>query len=204
MTVLAFQDLWGDVVGCATDRALLLAIVLQLGCQAKISNLHAYISIKEEVSKLEISVNDATPMQVFQCHDQLVQVEHGLWLGQPLAGSLAHEFVQSLVRAHLEDDVDVLTVLEVVVEVNDLVMIQTTVNRDLGSELRMCPWLRNGGLGYNLGGKDFLGFHVLHFVALGKSTLAKEASLVVPGGQTILPSRTGAVLDHFNAMKVAV
>jgi hypothetical protein len=128
MTVLALQDLGGDIVGCATDSALLLTIVFELRCQPKVSHLHSRLSVEEEIPQLEVAMDNASPMQILQCTNELVHVEHGLLLRQPLVWSLAHEFVQRLVRAHLKDDVDILVVLEVVVEMHNLFVVQRAVD----------------------------------------------------------------------------
>jgi len=121
--MLALQDLRGNVVGRAADSALLLAIMLELRSQAEVSHLQAHVSIQEEISQLEIAMDDSAPMQVLQRNDELIQVEHCLGLRQPLAWTLPHELVQRLIRAHLENNVDILAVLEVIVEVHNLVVI---------------------------------------------------------------------------------
>lgn len=122
--MLALQDLWSNVVRCTADGSLLLSIMLQLGSKAEVSNLQSAFAIKEEVSQLQVAVNDTAPMQVLQSGDELIQVEHGFLLRQPLVRSLAHELVEGLVVTDLENDVDVLTILEVVIEVHYLLMVK--------------------------------------------------------------------------------
>jgi len=122
--MLALQNLWSDVVRCTADGSLLLSIMFQLGSQTKVPNLQSAFAIKEEVSQLQVAVDDTAPMQVLQSGDELIQVEHGLLLRQPLVWSLAHELVEGLVVTDLENDVDVLTILEVVIEVHYLLVVE--------------------------------------------------------------------------------
>jgi hypothetical protein len=177
--MLALQDLWGNVVWCATDGALLLTIMLELRRQAEISHLHLAFSIQEQIPQLEIAVDYSAPVQVLQGNYQLVQVEHGLWLGQPLAWTLSHQLIQCLIRAHFENDVDILAILKVIIKVHYLVVIQRPVDRDFRSELCMRPWFLDRRFCNDLCGENFFGLHVLHLVALSEAALAKKATFLV-------------------------
>jgi hypothetical protein len=97
--------------------------MLELGCQAKVTNLQTSIGVQKEIAQLEISMDDTTPMQILQPGYQLIQVEHGLCLRQPLTWAFAHEFVQCLVWTYLQNDVDMFTILKVVVKADNLVII---------------------------------------------------------------------------------
>jgi hypothetical protein len=121
--MLAFKDFRSNIVWRATNSALLFAIMLKLSGQSKVADLQTRVAIEEEISELEIAMNHTPPMQILQCHYELIQVEHGLGFCQPLAWTLAHKLVQSLVRAYLKDDVDILAVLKVIIEVHYLVVI---------------------------------------------------------------------------------
>ena len=55
----ALKDLRRDVIGRATDGALLLTLEVELGCQSKVAQLDLHFFVDEEVSELDIAMNDA-------------------------------------------------------------------------------------------------------------------------------------------------
>lgn len=57
--MLALQDFRGNVIGSSTNRALLLAIMLQLRSKTKVPDLDTHICIQEEIPKLQVSMNNA-------------------------------------------------------------------------------------------------------------------------------------------------
>lgn len=59
VTLLALKHLRRYIVGSTANCALSLAIELQLGRKTKVTNLDLHLLVKEEVAKLEISVDDA-------------------------------------------------------------------------------------------------------------------------------------------------
>ena len=85
MAAIGLQNLRCEVVGSATNCALLLALVENLGCEAKISNLQSHIISEEEVAELEISVDNFARMHILHGLDQLLDVESSLNLMKALA-----------------------------------------------------------------------------------------------------------------------
>lgn len=50
---LAFEDLWGDVIGSAADGLLLLLVVLKTGGQSEVAKLDLHVLVDEEVAEFE-------------------------------------------------------------------------------------------------------------------------------------------------------
>lgn len=129
MTLLALKHLRCDIVGSTTDGSLALSIELQLGSKTEITNLDLHLVVKEEVAKLEISMNDAMTVKVLNGGTDLVDVALHLELVKALTA--AQQLVQGLVLAQLQEDVDVLCVLKEVFEAYDVVLVKRAVNLDL-------------------------------------------------------------------------
>jgi hypothetical protein len=79
-------------------------------------------------------VDDFVLVQVEEGGNDLVQVVLHLHLGEPLPA--LDEFVEGLVGADLQQDVDVLVVLEDMLELHDVLVGQRFVDFDLGYQLR--------------------------------------------------------------------
>jgi hypothetical protein len=54
--------------------------MLKQRCQTEVAHLDAHIRVQEEVTELQISMNDSAPMQVLQRDDEIIQVEQSLCL----------------------------------------------------------------------------------------------------------------------------
>lgn len=80
-------------------------------------------------------MDDSIAVHVFDGEGHLKEIALGLDFGEALAAF--DEFVEGLVGAHLEKDVDALGVLEEVLEAHDVLEFQGTVDPDLGGQLRM-------------------------------------------------------------------
>lgn len=74
MSALALQNLWRDVVRCATNGALFLSVVVQLGSQAEIAKFDLHLVVKEQVTQLQVSVDDPVRMEVLESMDDLQSV----------------------------------------------------------------------------------------------------------------------------------
>ena len=59
VSLLTFENLWSDVVGCTTNRPLSLSIKLELGRKTKITDFDLHLVVEEEVTEFEISVDDS-------------------------------------------------------------------------------------------------------------------------------------------------
>jgi len=115
---LAFEDLGGDLVGGPADSALLLPVELEFGCQAEVAELEFHLVCEEQVSKLEVAVDDLVALQVAHARNDLHDVALHLDFGQALAS--AHLLVDGLVGAQFKQDLDLLRVFEEVVEAHDV------------------------------------------------------------------------------------
>lgn len=128
MALLSFQNLGCDVVGSTANSSFALAIELQFGCKAEVTNFHLHLVVEEEISKLEISVDDSVAVQVLNCSADLVNVALHFKFVQAFASS--KQFVEGLVLAQLKEDVDVLCVFEEVFEAYDVVVVERAVDFD--------------------------------------------------------------------------
>ena len=74
MTLLAFENFGSDIVWSTADSTLTLTIELKLGGQTEISDLDFHLVVNEEVTKLEISVDDAMTVKIFDGSADLIDV----------------------------------------------------------------------------------------------------------------------------------
>jgi hypothetical protein len=88
--------------------------------------------------------------------------------------SAAQKFIQSLILAELQQYIDIFSVLEEMLEPHDVVLVQATMDLDLGHELLLGAWLGEWGLRDHLGSWNSLSFQVRELVALSETTLSKE------------------------------
>ena len=122
MALLSLEHFRGDIVGRTADRSLALTIELKLGCQTEITDLNLHLVVEEEVTELEISMNDAMTVKVFDSCADLIDVTLDFELVEAL--TTAQQLVQRLVLAQLEEDIDVLGVFEEVFEADDVVLVE--------------------------------------------------------------------------------
>ena len=122
MALLSLEHLRGDIVGRTADRALALTIELKLRRQTEVTNLNLHLVVKEEVTKLEISMNYTMTVKVFNRGTDLINVTLDFELVEALTS--AQELVQRLVLAQLEENIDVLSILEEVFEADDVVLVE--------------------------------------------------------------------------------
>ena len=176
VTISCVKHLWGQIVWCATNCALTLAIVEHLGCKAKVADFQAHAICKEKVPELEISVDHFVRVNILHCFDKLVDVVASLHLVQPLPS--LDEIRQRLVLADIEHDVDVLLVLEVAVEPDDVLVVQRAMDLDLAGQLlpclgscQICLWHNFECPRFGLVLLSLDWFESAHLVALRESTL---------------------------------
>ena len=50
VALLAFENLWCDIVRRSADRTLALSVELKLGCQAEITDFYFHLVVKEQIS----------------------------------------------------------------------------------------------------------------------------------------------------------
>ena len=190
MTLLAFEDLRGDIVGSSTNGSLTLSIELKFGGQTEITYFDLHLVVEEEISEFEISVDDSVTVQVFHSGADLVYVALDFELVKALTAT--QQFVEGLVLAQLEQDVHILSVLEEVLEADDVVLVKGAMDLDLGHQLLLGSSLGEGGLGNYLGSGDSLVFEVGEFEAASETSLSEELALEV-----LLDADFAVVLDDF-------
>ena len=142
---LGLEDLWSQVVRGSANSALAFALVENLGGKSEISNLECHMVSKEQVSKLEVAMDDFLGVDVLDGLDQLVDVVAGLDLVKLLAA--LNQVCQGLIGADVEHDVHILFVLEVSIEADDVLVIERPVNLNLTREFLACLGSRQIDLG---------------------------------------------------------
>lgn len=100
VTIVWFKNFGSKVVGCSTHSLFAFSRVEYLSSEPKISNFELHVFCKEEISKLEISVNYILAMTVLASQDELVDVVASFNLMQPLATS--EEIGQGLVMTNVK------------------------------------------------------------------------------------------------------
>ena len=133
VTLLALKHFWCNIVGCTTDGTLALTVELKLSGKTEIANFNLHLVVKEEITKFEISMDDAMTMKVLDSSADLVNIALDFKLVEALTSS--QKLIKALVLTQFEKDVDVLSVLEEVLETNDVVLMKRSVNFDLGHQL---------------------------------------------------------------------
>ena len=129
MTLLAFKHFWCNVIGCSANGSLALTIELKFGSQTEVTNLYFHFVVQEQVSELEVSVDNAMSVQVLHGRTDLSDVTLNFKLMETLAS--AKEFVETLILTQLKQDVNILGVLEEVLESDDVVVVQAAVDFNL-------------------------------------------------------------------------
>ena len=88
---------------------------------------------KEQVSQLEVAMDDFLGVDVLDGLHQLVDVVAGLDLVKLLMA--LNQVCQGLIGADVKHDVDILFVLEVAIEADDVLVIKRPVNLNLTRQL---------------------------------------------------------------------
>ena len=88
---------------------------------------------KEQVSKLQVAMDDLLGVDVLDGLHQLVDVVAGLDLVKLLTA--LNQVCQGLIGADVQHDVDILFVLEVAIEADDVLVIKRPVNLNLTRQL---------------------------------------------------------------------
>mmetsp|Transcript_24716 Transcript_24716/g.30853 ORF Transcript_24716/g.30853 Transcript_24716/m.30853 type:complete len:293 (-) Transcript_24716:24-902(-) len=190
VTLLALEDFWSDIVRRTANGALALAVELKLGSETEVANLDLHLVVKEEVAKLEISMNYPVAVEVLDSRADLVDVTLHFELVEALAAT--QKLVQGLVLAQLEKNIDILGVFEEVLEPDDVVLVEGAVDLDLRHKLLFGTGLRQSGLGDNLGRRNSLVLEISELEAAGETSLAEELAL-----QVLLDADFAVVLYDF-------
>lgn len=100
MTLFPLKDFGGNIVRGTANSALSLAIKLKLSGKTEISDFDLHSIIKEEVTKLKISVDHSVAVQVLDGRAYLIQIALDLDFMKALSPS--QKLIKSLVLAELQ------------------------------------------------------------------------------------------------------
>lgn len=129
MTAFAFKDLGSNVVRSTANCSLFLSVEVEFGSQAEVAQLDFHFFVKEEVSKFEVAVNDSVRVEVLEGAYNLGGVALHFQLVQALTP--LKKLVHACVLAKLEQDVDIFAVFKKVLEMANVVVLDTPMNLDL-------------------------------------------------------------------------
>ena len=133
MARFAFEDLWCYVVRSSANRALLLTIEVELGCEAEVAQLNLHLVIDKKISELQVAMNYSVSVEILQSIDDLHRVRLYFQLMKALPS--AQKFVEALILADLKQDIYVFAVLEEVLELDDVLVLDGPVNFNLTHQL---------------------------------------------------------------------
>lgn len=190
MTLLAFEDLRCDIVGSTANRALPLTVELELGSETEITYFDFHLVVKEQVTELQISMDDAMTVEVLDGSADLVDVALDFEFVESLTST--QELIQRLILAELEEDVNILGVLEEVLETYDVVLMKRAMNLDLGHELLLGASLGECAFHDDLSGTDPFIFKVSELEAASETSLSEELAL-----QVLLDADLAVIFDDF-------
>lgn len=177
MAGLALEDFGRNIIRSTANCPLLLPVKIKLGGEAEISELDLHFVVQEEIAQLEVTMDNAMRVQVLQSVDYLCSITLNFQFVKSF--STFKQFVHALVLAKFEQDVDILTVLEEVLEVADIGVLDAPVDLDFTHELLFGAALRQAGLLNDFGCVHEGGVGIYEFVAFRKAALAKELALDV-------------------------
>lgn len=112
------QHFRGNVIGCPADGLFPLSWIFDEGSQAKVSNFDIHLGVQEEITKLQVSVDDLMGVHVVAATDELDHEVASFRFSEAFA---ATEHVHKrAIMAQLEGQVDVVAVLETIEEGDDI------------------------------------------------------------------------------------
>jgi hypothetical protein len=129
-------------------------------------------------------------MQVLYRQANLVDVALHLQLVQALAAT--EQLVERLVLTQLQKDVDILSVLEEMLEADDMVLVEGAMDLDLGHKLLFGPGFSECGLHNDFGCLDTLILQVRELEAASEAALSEELAFEV-----LFDADFAVVLDDF-------
>jgi len=131
--LLSFKDLWSNIVWSSANCPLPLSVELKLGSETKITYLDLHLVVEEEITQLEISMDNSMGVQVLNGITDLNDVALNLQLVK--SSSSPQKFVQSLTLAEFKDDVDIVSILEEMLEAHNVGMMEGSVDLNLTHQL---------------------------------------------------------------------
>lgn len=106
---ILFDHFRSNVIGSTTD-GVPFSFLLNFSSKSKISNLDFESLGKEQITELDITMNNIFAVQIFKPFGQLRYIESRLFFSKKL--SSANEFIEGLIDAQLQKEVDVILGLE--------------------------------------------------------------------------------------------
>lgn len=135
-----FKNFWRDVIWRTTkSRSANCSHILsgnQKRRKTEIAYLDVHILVEEDVAHLEIAVDDALGVHVFDSSGNLNSVEADFWFSDE--ATLLHHIHQRAIRAQLQDNVCAFFVCEGSAEFDNIWVVHFRMNLKLGLELAVC------------------------------------------------------------------
>lgn len=120
------QHLWRQVVQRSAEGfSDLVFLRLEEVAPPEIRELQHAVAVQQKVFRLDIAMNDVRGVAHFQGLSQLIGEIGHFFLIEPLAGLLPQELIELAALRELENQVDVRVIFKVVVELQDVLVVQT-------------------------------------------------------------------------------
>ena len=104
--------------------------------KSEVSDLEPHVLVEERVSDFEVTMEHSVPHHVVDGFNHLLHEEPDFDFCQA-SRALLDQVVEGLVRAKIEDEVDVVDVLEVVHQPNQVLVLQQFLDLDFTLELEL-------------------------------------------------------------------
>lgn len=120
------QDLRGDIIRSPANGLLPLSRVLNERGQAKVPNLDIHIGIEEQISKLQVAMDNLVGVHIVARSYELHHEKAGFRFGKP--PSTPQHVHQRAALAQLERHIDVIVVLKTFLESHNIGMVKGSVD----------------------------------------------------------------------------
>lgn len=121
-----------NIIWSTANCFLFFLIVLQSGGKTKVTKFDFHVFIEEEITQLEISVNDFINMKVFKRTNNLNQVILNFHLSQSF--SSFDKFIQSVICTNFEQNVHIFMIFKNMLKFDNVVVIQWFMNLNLSNK----------------------------------------------------------------------
>jgi hypothetical protein len=142
---LALENLRRNIIRSSADGPLALSIEVDLGSKTEVADLYLHFLIDKQIAEFEIPVDHSVRVQILEGANYLQRVALHLQFVEPLPPF--EQVVERLVLADFEENVNVLCIFEKVIELANMLVLQTPVDFDFAHQLL---------LGATLGERSFL------------------------------------------------
>jgi len=111
-------------------------------------------------------------VQILQCNHNLLHIALNFKLCESLPPF--DKFIQRVIRAQFQQDINVLVIFEDVLESDNVLMIETLVNFNFRNKFLPCSVLRESLLWDDFSSNNLLCLQVCDFVAFSETTLTEH------------------------------